>query len=99
MLEALAQRGDALRCAIAEAPDAIVMDLAMPVVDGYTATRLLKGDARTRHIPVIAVTAHAMEEERLRCLDAGFTDFLSKPVYRNELIDKILRHRLASTGT
>ena len=75
--------------------DVVLMDVQMPVMDGISAVKRLRAEGYRN--PVIALTAHAMKEERLRCLDAGFTDFLSKPVYRNELIDKILRHRLVST--
>ena len=81
--------GDALRCALAEAPDAIVMDLAMPVVDGYTATRLLKGDARTRHIPVIAVTASGFDCHQ-DAIDAGCDAFLVKPCLPEDL-EAVLR--------
>jgi len=77
--------------------DVVLMDVQIPIMDRISAAKRLR--AKDYRDTVTALTAHAMEEERLRCLDAGFTDFLSKPVYRNELIDKILRHRLVSTGT
>ena len=81
--------GDALRCALAETPDVIVMDLAMPVVDGYTATRLLKGDPRTRHIPVVAVTASGFDCHQ-DALDAGCDAFLVKPCLPEDL-EAVLR--------
>jgi two-component system cell cycle response regulator DivK len=81
--------GDALRCALAETPDVIVMDLAMPVVDGYTATRLLKGDGRTRHIPVVAVTASGFDCHQ-DAIDAGCDAFLVKPCLPEDL-EAVLR--------
>ena len=77
--------------------DVVLMDVQMPVMDGISAVKRLRAEGFLN--TVIALTAHAMKEERLRCLDAGFTDFLSKPVSRNELIDKILHHRLVSAVT
>ena len=63
-----------------ERPSLILMDLDLPVVDGWEATRLLKASPETSHIPVIAVSAYAMAEDRRRALDAGCDDFISKPV-------------------
>ena len=70
--------------------DVVLMDVQMPVMNGISAFKRLRAEGYRS--TVIASTAHAMKEERLRCLDAGFTDFLSKPVSRNELVDKILCH-------
>lgn len=70
--------------------DIVLMDVQMPVLDGISAVRLLRADGYK--VPVIALTAHAMKEERIRCLQAGYTDFLSKPVTREDLIEIILRH-------
>ncbi len=61
-------------------PDLIVMDLRMPVLNGLDATRRLKSDARTRHIPVLAVTAQSVDEEGVRALDSCANGFISKPV-------------------
>lgn len=63
--------------------DVVLMDVQMPIMDGITAVKKLRAEGYAR--PIIALTAHAMKEERIRCLDAGFTDFLSKPVNREEL--------------
>ncbi len=63
-----------------ERPSLILMDLDLPVVDGWEAIRLLKASPETSHIPVIAVSAYAMVEDQRRSLDAGCDDFISKPV-------------------
>ncbi|AZN36448.1 response regulator [Iodobacter ciconiae] len=60
--------------------DVILMDMQMPVMDGYEASRHIRADARYNHIPLIAMTAHAMVEERARCLDLGMNDHISKPI-------------------
>lgn len=72
-----------------EAPNLILMDMSLPVLDGWEATRLLKADAVTSHIPVIALTAHAMSEDRDRALDAGCDDYDTKPVELPRLLEKI----------
>ena len=72
-----------------ERPDLILMDLSLPVVDGWEATRRLKADAATRAIPVIALTAHAMSEDREKCIAAGCNDFDTKPVDLPRLLEKI----------
>jgi len=76
-----------------EAPafDAILMDLQMPEMDGYTAARLLREDRRFRQIPIIAMTAHAMVEERQRCLEAGMNDHVSKPIEPEALFATLKR--------
>jgi CheY-like chemotaxis protein len=75
--------------ATAERPDLILMDLSLPVIDGWEATRRLKAAPETRHIPVIALTAHAMTGDRERALEAGCDDFDTKPVEVARLLDKI----------
>lgn len=81
------ERGIAL--AAAERPDLILMDLSLPVVDGWEATRRLKAAPETRHIPVIALTAHAMAGDREKALGAGCDDFDTKPVDFGRLMAKI----------
>jgi CheY-like chemotaxis protein len=72
-----------------DGPALILMDLSLPVMDGWTATRALKADATTRHIPVIALSAHAMDEHRDKAMEAGCDDYDTKPVEIGRLISKI----------
>jgi CheY-like chemotaxis protein len=81
------ERGVAL--ATTEVPDLIIMDLGLPVLDGWEATRRLKGAPQTRAIPVIALSAHAMEGEQAKALAAGCDDFDIKPVEFPRLLGKI----------
>ena len=78
-------------CAMAasEGPDLILMDLEMPVIDGWEATRRLKSKAETRDIPVIGLSAHALAGERDKALAAGCEDFDTKPVEFDRLLAKI----------
>lgn len=75
--------------ATAEKPDLILMDLRLPVVDGWEATRRIKAQPETRHIPVIALTAHAMTGDREKALAAGCDDFDTKPVELARLLEKV----------
>ena len=75
--------------AASEAPDLILMDLSLPVLDGWEATRRLKGAPDTRAIPVIALSAHAMEGDRARAIEAGCDDYDTKPVDFPRLLGKI----------
>jgi CheY-like chemotaxis protein len=70
-------------------PDIILMDLSLPVIDGWEATRRIKADPATQGIPVIALTAHAMKEDEQKARDAGCDDYDTKPVNLNRLLDKI----------
>jgi two-component system cell cycle response regulator DivK len=72
-----------------ERPDLIVMDLSLPAVDGWTATRILKSSPETRKIPILALTAHAMAGDREKALAAGCDDFATKPVEFEALRGKI----------
>jgi CheY-like chemotaxis protein len=77
------------KVAAVEQPDLILMDLEMPVVDGWEATRRLKGKPETRDIPVIGLSAHALAGEREKALDAGCEEFDTKPVEFDQLLAKI----------
>ncbi|MBP8973054.1 MAG: response regulator [Anaerolineae bacterium] len=82
-----------LALAQAEKPDLILMDLSLPRIDGWTLARQLKQDATLTHIPIIALTAHAMVGDREEALRAGCDDYVSKPVDMRELTSK-LKHYL-----
>jgi CheY-like chemotaxis protein len=90
-----------LEVARAEAADLIVMDMSLPILDGWEATRQLKADEATRAIPVIALTAHAMAGDREKALEAGCDDYETKPVEFARLLAKIqalLRNKAAPGG-
>jgi CheY-like chemotaxis protein len=72
-----------------ERPDLILMDMSLPVMDGWTATRTIKADDETKAIPVIALTAHAMESDREQAMQAGCDDFDTKPIELPRLLGKI----------
>jgi two-component system cell cycle response regulator DivK len=82
--------------AAAEKPDLILMDMSLPVLDGWQATRRLKAAPETKGIPVIGLTAHAMATDRDKCLEAGCDDYDTKPVELGRLLEKI--ERLLGTG-
>ncbi|MEB3293570.1 MAG: response regulator [Synechococcales bacterium] len=72
-----------------ERPDLILMDMSLPILDGWEATQRLKADPATHQIPIIALTAHAMTEDRDRCLAAGCDDYDTKPINFPRLLEKI----------
>jgi CheY-like chemotaxis protein len=72
-----------------ETPDLVVLDMDLPVVDGWEVARRLKADERTRAVPIIALTAHAMVGDRDKALDAGCDDYDTKPVEFTRLLQKI----------
>ena len=72
-----------------ELPDLVLMDMSLPEMDGWEATRLLKAEESTKGIPVIALTAHAMEGDREKALEAGCDDYDTKPVEFKRLLGKI----------
>jgi two-component system, cell cycle response regulator DivK len=88
--------GQAVSMATSEKPDVILMDMSLPVMDGWEATRQVKAAAATRAIPVIALTANALVEDRERALAAGCDDFDTKPVELPRLLEKI-KNQLQST--
>jgi CheY-like chemotaxis protein len=81
------ERGYSL--ARSEAPDLILMDISLPAMDGWEVTRLLKANASTRHIPIIALTAHAMVSDREKAIGIGCDDYDTKPVDFVRLSEKI----------
>lgn len=88
--------GQGVAMAASEKPDLILMDMSLPVMDGWETTRRVKADAATSAIPVIALTAHALVEDRERAKAAGCDDFDTKPVELPRLLEKI--NRLLSQG-
>ena len=78
-----------LQLAQSDAPDLIIMDMGLPVMDGWAATRELKADAALREIPVIALTAHAVVGDRDKALEAGCDDYDTKPIDFPRLLGKI----------
>lgn len=103
----LARRGYAVTCAVdgqqglelalETMPDLILMDMSLPVLDGWQATRQIKDDPRTRHIPVIALTAHAMAEDERTARESGCDDYDTKPVEFDRLLAKMMK-LLANPG-
>lgn len=85
---------EGVELAVQALPDLILMDMSLPVLDGWAATSMLKGSASTQHIPIIALTAHAMSTDEQRCYQAGCDEFDTKPVVLERLLakmDKCLR--------
>ena len=72
-----------------ELPDLILMDMSLPEIDGWEATRQVKASDATRHIPVLALTAHAMAGDREKCLAAGCNEYETKPIQLPRLLEKI----------
>ncbi len=90
---------EAVEKATSSLPDLVVMDLSLPVLDGWEATRRLKGDPRTRHIPVVALTGHALEGHSQGAREAGCDGFLAKPCLPETLlatVEKMLSGAAAS---
>jgi two-component system cell cycle response regulator DivK len=82
----------AVEMARSEQPDIVLMDLSLPVMSGWEATSTLKADPELRHIPVIAVTAHAMPGDERRAREAGADDYLTKPIDEDLLFAKLIEH-------
>lgn len=78
-------------CARSNLPDMILMDISIPKIDGWEATRRLKADSSTRGIPVVALTAHALEEDREKALLAGCDGYLAKPVEPRRVVEEVQR--------
>lgn len=80
---------EGVKMAKENAPDLILMDIQMPVMDGITALNMLRADERTRNIPVIALTSYAMAGDKEKFLGFGFSDYISKPIEVNKFSDVI----------
>src|SRR5881396_1188034 len=81
--------GAGVECARKELPDLILMDMSLPVMDGWTATQEIQKTVETKHIPIIALTAHAMASDRDKALAAGCDDYDTKPIELTRLLGKI----------
>lgn len=81
--------GEGVEMARSQAPDLILMDISLPVVDGLEATRQLKAARETQQIPIVALTAHAMAGDRDKAIDAGCNDYASKPIDMTQLMSII----------
>jgi two-component system cell cycle response regulator DivK len=80
---------EGVKMALSEKPDLILMDMSLPVMDGWDATRAIKADPEVTHIPVIGLTAHSMAGDREKCLAAGCDEYDTKPIEFPRLLDKI----------
>ena len=87
----------ALDLMASEQPAAVLMDMSLPILDGWTACRMARQDDRIKHISIIALTAHALEEDRIKAMEAGCDDYATKPVDFPELLEKI--KELSAKGT
>jgi CheY-like chemotaxis protein len=87
--------GEALECLAHEAVDLVLMDCNMPVMDGYEASRRIRQNPQWLHLPIVALTANAMSDEREHCIDAGMNDYLAKP-FRMQQLDIMLQQWLPS---
>jgi two-component system cell cycle response regulator DivK len=88
----------AVRLAQTEHPDLILMDMRLPVMDGWEATRRIKAEMMTRTIPVMALTAYAMDDERRRCLEVGCDEYETKPLEFPRLLAKLRSMLRTPTG-
>jgi two-component system cell cycle response regulator DivK len=82
---------EALRVARQQIPHLVLLDLSLPVLDGWEVARTLKGESRTSSIPIVAFSAHALESARRRALEAGCDSFLVKPILPREVVQEVQR--------
>ena len=95
-----AQNGvEAIELARRELPDLILMDISIPEMDGWEATRILRRDPSTSSIPIIALTAHALSDDRERAAEVGFTSYLAKPVEPRTVVAEVRRWIGGEGGT
>ena len=80
---------EGLKIALTERPDLVLLDMSLPEMDGHTVVQEIREDASTRHIPVIALTAHAMKGDREKFIEAGCDDYISKPIEAEHILRKL----------
>jgi CheY-like chemotaxis protein len=88
---------EAIRLATERVPDLVLMDISIPRIDGWEATKAIRADPRTKGIPVVALTAHAMPADRARAAEVGFASYLTKPIEPRRVVAEI--ERLTSGNT
>jgi CheY-like chemotaxis protein len=81
----------AIELARSEHPELILMDISIPALDGWEATRILREDPATRDIPIVALTAHALSDDRERAAEIGFASYLAKPIEPRAVVDEVRR--------
>jgi two-component system, cell cycle response regulator DivK len=89
---------EGIRRAERDRPDLILMDLSLPVIDGWEAARRLKANEALRHIPIIALSAHAMTGDEAKARQSGCDDYISKPIDEDTLFAKLNRYLLSAQG-
>ncbi len=89
---------EGVRRAREERPALVLMDISIPIIDGWEATRILKADPDTASIPVIALTAHALPADRARAMEVGCDGYLAKPIEPRRVVEEVRRH-LGHDGT
>ena len=89
----------AVALARSEHPDVILMDISIPGIDGWEATRVLREDPSTRDTPIIALTAHALSDDRERAAEVGFSSYLAKPIEPNAVVAEVRRLIGGDVGT
>lgn len=89
---------DGIASAEREHPDLIIMDLSLPIVDGWEATRRIKANPQLQHIPILALSSHAMRGDEEKARDAGCDDYLSKPLDEDSLFEKIKKFLREPSG-
>jgi CheY-like chemotaxis protein len=91
VLEAVDGEGG-IELAFESLPDLVLMDVSIPGIDGWEATKILKADERTAHIPIVALTAHALASDRERAHEVGCDGYLAKPIEPRRVVEEIERH-------
>jgi two-component system cell cycle response regulator DivK len=81
-----------------ERPDLILMDVSIPLLDGWEATRILKADPETRHIPIVALTAHALEEDRAKAREVGCDGYIAKPAEPRVVLAHVQEYLARASG-